>query len=291
MSSWRRIPSQKRSPATLVVTSTENAGFFSECSLRLEKVLEYYSGITRPPTTIDSSQQFGLYKPTDCPPEKSIIEKFFLEKVNGKISFFHPIPFKQSDQFTDYRKLVLKDIQPFIRRYFTPSATIDDIVSDLQKRYKIRYDNTCVLFYRGNNKSTETMLPEYDDYIDKAKEILARAPKTQFLIQSDETEFLQAMEAALPNTIYFTDEIRHIRRSNTSVDFVSQEENYYYAQQFLAIMILMSRCQDIVCGSGYCSMWLVFFRGLAEREKGVMEGIQQYLNGVWLSGPLAVNKR
>jgi hypothetical protein len=281
MSSWRRVPSQKRSPATLVVSSTENSGFFSECSFRLEKILEYYSGITRPPTTIDSSQQLGLYKPTDYPPEKSIIERFFLEKVNGKISFFHPIPFKQSDQFTDYRKLALKDILPFIRRYYTPSSAIDQIVEDLQKKYKIKSENTCVLFHRGNDKVTETTLPPYEDYLARARDILAKAPKTRFLIQSDETEFYEAMTAGLPdNSFHFTDEVRHIRRSDTSVDLVNKSENYQYALQFLAIMIIMSRCGEIVFGSGNCSLWLVFFRGSTE-------GIQQYLDGNWLSGPLA----
>ena len=279
MSSWRRVPSQKRSPANLVIEPTENSGFFSNCTSRLEQIITYYNGITRPPTTIDSSQQFELYKPSDCPPEKSIIEQFFLEKVNGKISYFHPIMFQQKEQFTDYRKLPFKDIMPFVRRYFTPSQISDDIVIDLQKKYTIRPENTCVLFYRGNDKATETKLPPYEDYIARAQTILAKNPKTQFLIQSDETEFIEAMQKGLKNTFYFMDEIRHIRRSNTSVDLVNQEENYQYALQFLAIMNIMSRCQDVVCNSGNCSMWLVFFRG------GV-EGVQQYLDGNWLSGPL-----
>ena len=285
MSSWRRVPSQKRSPATLVIEPTKNSGFFSNCSSRLEQILTYYNGITRPPTTIDSSQQFDLYKPAGCPPEKSIIEQFFLEKVNGKISFFHPILFKQSDQFTDYRKLPLADILPFIRRYYTPSASIDQLVEDLEKKHKIKSDNTCVLFYRGNNKATETQLPPYEDYLARARAILAKSPKTRFLIQSDETEFYEAMQAGLPdNSFYFMDETRYIRRSSTSVDMINQEENYEYILQFLAIMIIMSRCKDIVCGSGNCSLWLVFFRGSTE-------GVQQYLNGSWFSGPLAVNKR
>jgi hypothetical protein len=289
MSSWRRIPSQKRAPATLRIDPIENAGFFSNCSSRLEQILTYYNGITRPPTTIDSYQQFALYKPADCPPEQSIIEQFFLEKVNGKISFFHPIMFKQTDQFTDYRKLPLKDILPFIRRYFTPSSIIDDLVTDLLKKYTIKPDNTCVLFYRGNDKETETILAPYDDYLIRARAILAKNPKVRFLIQSDETEFIETMQANLPNTFFFADEIRHIRKSNTSVDLIKQEENYQYALQFQAIMIIMSRCRDIVFGSGNCSIWLLFFRGLTDRDSP-LEGIQQFLDGNWLSGPLRIGQ-
>ena len=280
MSSWRRVPSQKRSPATLTIDPVENSGFFSTCSSRLEQIVVYYNGITRPPTTIDSSQQFALYKPSDYPADKSVIEQFFLEKVNGKISFTHPIMFQQTDQFTDYRKMPLGDILPFIRRYYTITPAIEKLTEDLQKKYSIKPGNTCVLFYRGNNKATETKLPPYQEYLARARAVLAQNPKTRFLIQSDETEFIEAMQAGLTDSsFYFSDETRSIPRCTTSVDLVNQEENYQYALQFLAIMNIMSRCRDIICGSGNCSMWLVFFRG------GV-DGVQQYLDGAWLSGPI-----
>ena len=273
MSSWRRVPSQKRAPATLVVT--HNSGFFSCCTVRLQKVIEYFSALTRPPTQIDSSQQFLWYKPADYAPEKSIIEQFFLEKVNGRISYTHPIMFQQSDQFSDYRKLPFADILPFVRRYFTVSAAIEQLVASLEKKYAIDYKNTCVLFYRGNDKATETRLAPYDDYLARAREILAKNPKTRFLIQSDETEFIDVMRT-LPGSFYFMDETRSISRCNTSVDLINKSENYEYALHFLAITIIMSRCSTVVFGSGNCSLWIVLFReGTA--------GIQQYLEGKWLT--------
>ena len=269
MSSWRRVPSQKRAPATLVISS--EGGFFSCCTLRLEKVLEYFSALTRPPTQIDSSQQFALYRPSDFPPDKSIIEQFFLEKVNGRISFSHPIVFQQSDQFIDYRKLPLVDILPFVRRYFTVSAGIEQLVANLEKKYSIDYKNTCVLFYKANSQCAH-----YEDYLAQAKGILAQNPKTRFLIQSDETEFIEAMTAGLPTAFYFMDETRSIPRCATHIDTVNLPENYEYALHFLAAMIIMSRCSTVVFGSGNCSLWIVLFRGGTA-------GVQQYLEGKWLA--------
>jgi hypothetical protein len=269
MSSWRRVPSQKRSPATLIIESVENSGFFSCCSVRLQKIIEYYNGLTRPPTQIDSSQQFLWYKPADYPPEKSIVEDFFLEKVNGRISYTHPIKFQQSDQFTDYRNLPLADILPFVRRYFTISATIEQFILGLEQKYLIDYKNTCVLFYKGGSQ-----IP-YEEYLAQAKGVLAQNPKTLFLIQSDETEFIEAM-SALPQAFYFIDEIRSIPRCSTHIDTVNPPENYEYALHFLAIMIIMSRCRDVVFGSSNCSLWLVLFRGGTA-------GIQQHLGGKWLA--------
>jgi hypothetical protein len=254
MSSWRRVPSQKRAPATLVISS--EGGFFSCCSVRLEKIIEYFSALTRPPTQIDSSQQFALYRPSDFPPEK-FIEQFFVPKVNGRINFHHTITFQLSDQFSDYRTLPFADIVPFIRRYFTISAAIEQLVASLEKKYSIDYKNTCVLFYKANSQCAP-----YEEYLARARGVLAQNPMTRFLIQSDETEFIDAM-SSLPSSFYFMDETRSI-----------PTENYEYALQFLAIMIVMSRCSSVVLGSCNCSLWIVLFRGDAN-------GIQQYLGGKW----------
>lgn len=269
MSSWRRVPSQKRAPATLVINS--EGGFFSCCTVRLQKVIEYFSALTRPPTQIDSSQQFLWYKPADYPPEKSIIEQFFLEKVNGRISYTHPIVFQQSNQFSDYRKLPFADILPFVRRYFTVSAAIEQLVASLEKKYSIDYKNTCALFYKANSQCAP-----YEEYLAQAKGILAQNPKTRFLIQSDETEFIEAMTAGLPTAFYFMDETRNIPRCTTHIDTVDPPENYEYALHFLAITVIMSHCSTIVFGSGNCSLWIVLFRGGATR-------VQQYLGGKWLA--------
>jgi hypothetical protein len=131
------------------------------------------------------------------------------------------------------------------------------------------------LFYRGNDKITETALPNYEDYLNYANKILKSNPSILFLLQSDETEFIEYMTNKLSNTFYFKDEIRHMQKCCSTVDFVFKETNYNFSKYYLAITIIMSKCKYIVCGSGNCSEWIMFYRGNNKN-------IYQFLNGTWL---------
>jgi len=120
------------------------------------------------------------------------------------------------------------------------------------------------LFYRGNDKATETPLPSFDEYIEQAKNILEKEknnPKFKFLIQSDETNFINEMKETFPNHIIFYNEIRHMPKTNTSVDLVMNEKNYEYSKLYLAIMLIMSKCKYIISGCGNNPLWIYFFRG------------------------------
>ena len=51
-------------------------------------------------------------------------------------------------------------------------------------------------------------------------------------------------------------------------------QNYEFSKKYLAITIIMSRCQYIICGSGNCDIWIMFYRA---NNKNVI----QNLNGTW----------
>ena len=74
---------------------------------------------------------------------------------------------------------------------------------ELQEKYNLDYNNICVLFYRGNDKKTETKLKSYDEVIQHGKNILEKDPNIRFLIQSDEQEFIETCEATLNNYVVF----------------------------------------------------------------------------------------
>ena len=96
-----------------------------------------------------------------------------------------------------------------------------------------------------------------------------------FLIQSDETEFLEFMTNEFPNnSFYFKDEIRHMKKCNDTVDKKMRHQNYEFSKKYLAITIIMSRCKYIICGSGNCDLWIMLYRG---NNKNVV----QNLNGNW----------
>ena len=254
---------------------THNAGFFSCCSVKLGRIVEFINSNNKLPDNVDSSEQFQWYKNYNCQ-EQDITFDFF-ENYNNitNLNIIHPIDYHWEHQFKDYSDLDYKCIIPLIKKYFSPSIEIKEIVNNIENKYNLFYENICVLFYRGNDKNTETKKCSYNEYLNYAYQLLKKDSKIVFLIQSDETEFLEFMTNEFPNnSFYFKDEIRHMKKCNDTVDKKMRHQNYEFSKKYLAITIIMSRCKYIICGSGNCDLWIMLYRG---NNKNVV----QNLNGNW----------
>ena len=256
MSSWSSGPVIKppaKPPAILNMTHL-GSGFFSCCSVRLHYIIEYFNKYKKIPEAVNSDNMFDWYRP-------GTTETYFTEdKI--QIKYGRPINYEEFHQYIDYMKLDYSGLELFIKRYFSPSEEIQAIVEYIEAKYELDFNSTCVLFYRGNDKATETEIPDYQDYIVRAKQLLEKEPSLRFLVQSDETEFIEAMEAAFPgNCVVFRDEIRHIPKSLTTVDKVFKDDNFKFSKYYLAITLIMSKCKHVICGSGNCSLWIALFRG------------------------------
>lgn len=261
------------------------AGFFSTCSVRLHNIIKYFNVNKFLPITVDSSEHFRLYKSRyENENNIDIIFEYFKHYNDyEQIKFENTVvDYDESYQFSEYSSLDYERINPFIKKYFSPSHDIKQLVVSIETKYNINdYTNICVLFYRGNDKATETNVSPYEEVIVKAKKILDKVPTIQFLIQSDETEFIERMTSTFPkNSFYFKDEIRHINKDLTTVDLIDTDDNMKnreFSKRFLAITIIMSKCKYVVCGSsGNCSIWITFFRGNANNV------IHYLRNGVWV---------
>ena len=257
------------------VISTHNAGFFSCCSLRLDNIIRFFNKYKLLPIKVDSSKQFAWYKNEN----KDITFDYFkyYRNVNIYPIYKNNIDYYENYQFTDYKNLNYTNICPFIQKYFTPSLEIQNIINNIEAKYEINnYKDICVLFYRGNDKQTETYIPSYNDIIERAKNIFNNNNNIKFLIQSDESEFIETITNIFPlNSFYFKDEIRHMKKQNTTVDIKFKNTNHIFSKYYLAITIIMSKCNYIICGSGNCSIWIMLYRGNANN-------VQQFLNNKWL---------
>ena len=276
-----------------MIKTTHNAGFFSCCSVKLTDIINYFNTNKKIPNNVDSSEQFQWYKIN----KTGDITFDYFEHYNNnnnnnnintdtdtdtdtKIIYKNNINFHYNHQFIDYSKLNYNDICPFIKKYFSPSNEINTIIKNMEEKYNITnnsINNICVLFYRGNDKNRETKICNYNEYIDKAEIILKTNPNIIFLIQSDETEFIDTFTKLYPtNSFYFKDEIRHMKKCDDTVDIVMKNQNYLYSKYYLAITIIMSKCNYIICGSGNCSIWIMFYRGNNHN-------VYQNLNNQWIS--------
>jgi hypothetical protein len=268
MSSWLPPPRKIVANPTLTIRHPNN-GFFSTCSIILHYTVEYFNRYRKLPETINTTDAFNWYRP-------GTMDSFFTLDAR-KITYRGPVLYEHFHQYTDYMKLDYAGVKPFLQKYFTPSEEVQGLIKDLESKYSVDYQNTCVLFYRGHDKVTETALPNYADYIKRARAILQQRPQTRFLVQSDETEFIEAMVAELgEKVVWFKDEIRHIPKALTTVDKVC-DDAFKFSKLYLAITIVMSKCPYIICGSGNCSIWIALFRGSAK-------GMQQFLKSSWIVG-------
>jgi hypothetical protein len=255
-----------------IMKSRHNAGFFSCCSIKLMDIVNFINFNKNIPDSVDSSQHFDLYKNNN---NEDITYNYFEHYDNIKTNIIYPINYHHENQFIDYSKLDYTNISPLIKKYFSPSKTINDIIDNMEKKYNLIYENICVLFYRGNDKIKETKLCGYNEYLKFANEIIIKNPHILFLIQSDESEFIEFMTDKFPaNSFYFKDEIRHMKKCNNSVDLTMRDTNSEFSKKYLAITIIMSKCKYIICGSGNCSIWIILYRN---NNNNVI----QNFNGTW----------
>lgn len=267
---------------------THNAGFFSCCSIRLESIIRYYQEHHhRLPTSVDSSRQFEWYKPFSNMDGDVTFEYFrhYNETIHNNhnnnvssmdfptASFAHD----HEDQFMDYRNVPYHHIRPFIETYFALAPGILELVSMIRTKYHLRPHEVCAVFYRGNDKAGETTLCSHDDMFAQVRPLVEAHPSCRILLQSDETEFLQQGIATFPNhAFFFRDEIRHIYRNrHATVDSLSRDMNVSFSKYFLAIVYIMAQCRWIVCTSGNCSLFTMYYRGHAQN-------VRQYLVDEWL---------
>ncbi len=256
------------------VKVNHNAGFFSCCSVKLDNIIKYINKNKELPQYVNSSSQFEWYKPTNLKNKDITYEYFKKDQKNIIPDCKKKINYKESYQFSIYKNLDINTIYPIVQKYFSLSDKILKIENNIKNKYNLNYENICVLFYRGNDKATEVKLPNYNDYIKWGQKILDLNPNIQFLIQSDETEFIEKMKSNFKNHIVFNDEIRHMSKSNNTVDKIDSSRNFEFSKKYLAITSIMSKCKYVIFGSGNCSIWIVFFRGNAN-------GIVQHYKGKW----------
>jgi len=258
------------------VITTHNAGFFSNCNVKLTHITMFIFLNKRLPDIVDSSRQFEWYKNGTTDDITYDYFEHYDNITDVSIDCKNPVYYDWERQFYDYRTLHYDKLIPIVKKYFTPSIKINTIVKQFEEKYNLNYDNMSVLFYRGNDKNPETKICEYSEYIPKANEILKEHPTMQFLIQSDETGFIEAMTAAFPhNSFVFKDETRHVNKCNSTVDILMKENNHIFSKYYLAITIIMSKCKYIVCGSGNCSLFIILYRGHTNN-------VYQNLNGKWI---------
>ena len=252
-----------KSNNTYICIVNQNSGFFSNCTCSLVDLIESVHHLKDTNIELDTKNTFKLYKNTEK--NGDIGFEYFKKTDNNKkidIIYEKGVQVESGMSFTPYKTINFEKFNPYISKYFSPSKQIESIISLMEKKYKIEYDNTCCIFFRGLDKFVETCVPDYDIFCDKAMDVTKNENNVRFLLQSDETEFFDYAKNIFNNNIIFNDEIRHMKHSKTILEkSLDKNDNFKYSLNFLAIVIIMSRCKYVICNTTNVSLWISLFRG------------------------------
>ncbi len=251
-----------------------NAGFFSCSSIALVDIMIWANQNKRLPDVVDRTTQYAHYKVRAM---DNLIPMFFKEQdIKIDCTNEHHITRSgREPQYDDYRNICFEEVAPFIQKFFSVSDYVYEVFNLFTKNYTLDYSNLCAVFYRGNDKNRECKIAPYSDFINKAREVKEANPNIRFLVQPDETEFLEAFLAEFPDSIYFK-ETPHMPKKDSAIFYeMPYEDRAEFAANFLAAVICLSECKHMIIHSGNCAQWSIFYRGH-------MENVHQWNSGSWI---------
>ena len=258
----------------MVQITYNNAGFFSCCSVKLYKIIEFINSNKRLPDNVDSSKQFKMYKKEEMR-NKDITFDYFEHYENvPDVNIIPAINYHHNNQFINYADLDYKCITPLIKKYFSPSAKINEIVNNIEKKYNIVCANTLAVYYRGTDKIKETKIASFNDFYNKIIEIVNINNDINILLQTDSAKFIDYINDKNLKNVVIIDENKTSYTNRGVHKEQSYNTNYQDMFYFLSTIIILSKCKYIICSSGNCSIWIMFYR---ENNKNVI----QYLKGTW----------
>jgi hypothetical protein len=257
-----------------MISISHNAGFFSCCSVKLTKIVDFINSNKKLPDKVDSHNLFGLYKYN----KNNDVTFDYFENYNNITNDYikHPINYHWNYQFISYNNLDYKCVTPLIKKYFSPSVRINEIINNIENKYNIIYENTVAVYYRGTDKKKETKLSSFDEFYRQIMEIINMNKNIKILIQTDTSKFIDYINDKKLKNIFI---INENKTSYNDIGIHCEQSiytNYYDMFNFLSTVLIISKCKYIICSSGNCSIWMMFYRGNAKNTI-------QYCNGVWFN--------
>jgi hypothetical protein len=251
-----------------IILHDHEGGFFSCCSVKMDKIVSYINNFKEYPTSVDSSKLFRFHKPDA---KIDVTYDFFEYKEDTHCVSKIPINFHNSYQFNPYKHLDYDSICPIINKYFSPSGIIKDIKKRIIAQYKLIKENTIAVYYRGTDKIKETSLASYDQFVNKIKSI---RNEERILLITDQKQCIDFFKGHFDDLVI----INELRVSSGSNGIhLENEAKTNYDEMFIlfASFLIISESKQIVCSSGNCSFWFMLYRGNGN-------GIHQYLHNKWV---------
>lgn len=252
----------------MTLTITHNSGFFSCSTIRLCEIINYFNAHKVLPDEVDSSKQYNYFKDN----LSDDLTKIIYSDNDISINYLEDIKFSKSNyenQFSNYSEINFNVINPFITKYFLTSPIVNQRTDYFINKYNFNLSKTIGVFYRGNDKITETNIGSYETYLYKMYELLNKNPDFTILIQTDDQDFINFCYGKIP-FIFFNELVRLPNKSNHVVHYYLNNKTDF-AINFLSVTKIMSMCEILITHSGNCGLWAVLYRQNTNN-------VHQYLN-------------
>lgn len=236
-------------------------GFFSNSTVRLFEIINYYNHHNTLPL-VDSSEQWKLYKDSEDG-DNDISNNFYkeyneIENINISKYELELINF----QIYAYRTMDFNILNEYTKRYFILSDEIISIKNEILNKYNIITSETISICLRGNDKVMELDIPPFENMYNKLLEIKDKYPNHRILVQSDEIDFYEYIQSRIPNIITINEVVKIRHNEKLSVrDFIKDGDRKKQAKLFLAIMSIIADTKHIITNTGNVGLWLCLLRG------------------------------
>lgn len=238
-----------------------NCGFYSNefqvfCSLLT--LLNH--GIV--PERIDYSLGFRHFKKD---PERDIYSDFHKIDTTANLKLYPDINLPDSNRFQP--NLYSFDVYNQIRdRFFGPSDIVLNKVQLLSHKYKLNFEKTISVLYRGTDKGTELALAHPQDYIEVTKRILKNNSDFKVLLQTDQTQVIEMFYDEFGDKLIFFEETPSTRTNKVIWDLMEKNnvDSIDWSQWFDAALRCVSKCKYLVNHTGNVAFFANLYRGNLE---------------------------
>lgn len=237
---------------------TAESGFFSNCTLTLQALTEIYP----------SENYFTVNWPTqNLWREKNQIGKNLFDL------YFHPnrrvdtrgfAKVSSPHQSLVYEDLNFEKLNPYIQNYFLPSDIVRAKQEEFVHKYKIEFENTIGMCYRGTDKWLEVAQIQPEFYVHEVKRVLAKDSGLRVFIQTDQQQIRDRFMKVLGERAFFLSELP-VSSSPSGVHYMSESErgisNFEWGVRILAAVDILAKCRYTITHTGSIGLWTYLFRG------------------------------
>ena len=264
------------------LTDTHKGGFFSCTFSALNSIVQAYNYCKILPRNINLDACLSM----SCDSSENLYDAFFRIKdainINSCLGAFsdpnknmYKIPIIFASR--PFREQNYNAISPLWNKYFNLNENMQSLCGQLINKYNINPSETLGVYYRGSDKIKEEQLPTYQEYINKAKETLAKGSFKRVVIQTDEEKFKDLFLSSIKNSFH----IEELGFSETG-DGVHRELRQKgrgrtkNSEYMLAVVYIFSQLNSLIVNTSHVSYAMCLYRN------GV-KNVLQYRRGAWIS--------